>query len=550
MTATSTVLAPAEPRRASRPGPRRRAGRLGRDLAVVGLPGLLALVLCAVGITARSIGFDEAASVTIASQHGSALWRAIAHDGGNMSGYYLLLHVVIGTFGHGLLAVRAPSAIAAAVSVGLTAALARRLFDHRVALIAGTLAAVSLPLVFWGQSARGYAPMVALVAGSFLAFVALAEGAHSRSPAAWMAYFVCTTLAIYAGFVAVLVVPAQLLALVLWRRRAALPVISALALSATCCAPLVVLAATRGPGQLFWVPRPTPAAERQVLEAVTSAGLQPSFPAGASTIALVCLTVGVLLPYGLVCLRRRPGRWHGLLFAWLVVPLALAWLESLVGQPVFLPRNLLIVLPAVAVLLALAVTDLASAATDRASATDRAPAADRASAPAEVGRRSAGWLLLGALLALRALPLADAYGVSPENWRAAAAHVLTRAAAGDCIAFYPSDTRMAFAYYVGSPAGAPRSILPAAAWDRPRPYVEDYATIAPALLQRLPAACPRLWLVSSHAGQPDGPAGSRANLARLRALRAALGSEYPRAATSRFGSAAVITVELFSASGP
>jgi hypothetical protein len=57
-----------------------------RDWGTIALPSVLAAVLCFHGITSRSLGFDEGATVAIASQHGSALGSAIAHDGGNMSG--------------------------------------------------------------------------------------------------------------------------------------------------------------------------------------------------------------------------------------------------------------------------------------------------------------------------------------------------------------------------------------------------------------------------------------------------------------------------------
>ena len=66
----------------------------------------------------RSLWLDEAASVAIASQHGGALWHAIAHDGGNMLAYYLLLHALIGLFGTAPAAIRLVSVIATAATVG------------------------------------------------------------------------------------------------------------------------------------------------------------------------------------------------------------------------------------------------------------------------------------------------------------------------------------------------------------------------------------------------------------------------------------------------
>ena len=122
------------------------------DLLTVVLPTVLALVLAAVELTVRSLWIDEAASVAIASQHGSALWHAIAHDGGNMVAFYLLLHVLIGWFGDGEAVIRIPSVIATGASVAAVGVLGLRLFDRRVALAAALLAAVSLPLVYWGRT--------------------------------------------------------------------------------------------------------------------------------------------------------------------------------------------------------------------------------------------------------------------------------------------------------------------------------------------------------------------------------------------------------------
>ncbi len=70
---------------------------------------------------------------------------------------------------------RLPSAIGAIAAVALVACLARRLWDRWTGAVAGLLAAVSLTLVYWGQNARGYALMIALIAGSFLALLWLLD---------------------------------------------------------------------------------------------------------------------------------------------------------------------------------------------------------------------------------------------------------------------------------------------------------------------------------------------------------------------------------------
>ncbi len=287
------------------------------DVLVVGAPAALAAALCVIQITGRSLGFDEAATVAIAARHGAALSSAIAHDGGNMSGYYVLLHVLVGLFGNGVLVLRLPSLVGAAAAAGLTSVFALRLFDRRVALAAGILTAVSLPLVFWGQSARSYALLVALGAASFVAFAALLESPRPRT--VWVAYVLCTALALYASLMAVLVIAAQLVVLA-WHRRRVRAVGGAVLAIVVCAVPLIILAARRGSGQLFWVPRPNLAAVKQVLKALTSAGLEPSFHATATTYALLGLTIALLVGAAGVIVARRLAQGPALVLSWLLVP--------------------------------------------------------------------------------------------------------------------------------------------------------------------------------------------------------------------------------------
>ena len=477
----------------SRPG--RERERL-LDVAVVALP---------FEITDRSLWLDEAASVAIASQHGIALWHAMEHDGGNMLAYYALLHVVLKLFGDGALAIRFASALATAATVALVSLLARRLFDRRVALAAGLLTAVSVALVYWGQDARSYALMTTFVTASFLAFVALVDPASGARPSrwAWLAYVASIVLAAYMSFEALLIVPAQLLSLVWLRRRPLRPVISAVAVAGVCCLPLLVLAHRRGSSQLFWVPKPNLTQLHQMLEALLSAGLQPNFHLTTTGTALLGLSAALVLAAAAGVVRR--ASWpQVLVLCWLVVPVGLSVLESFL---------------------------LAWGAMDH-----RVP-------------RPLGVVAVGVVLALRFLQLAPSYGVSPENWRAASAHVLATARPGDCIAFYPSDGREAFSYYIGtggpSAARAPRSVLPAVPWREVKPFVEDYATLSGSALSRIEASCPRLWFVSSHRGVKNGPSASRSDYARYVALLGSLTRRYARGLTVTYGWASPVRVELF-----
>jgi mannosyltransferase len=511
------------------------------DAAVVAVPALLAAALCLFDITTRSLGFDESATASIVVEHGAALGHAIAHDGGNMSGYYVLMHALVSLFGRGILILRLPSAIAIAAAAALSALLGLRLFDRRAALVAGLLTAISVSLVFWGQGARSYALLVAFSCASFLAFIALVDindelragGARKVHWQGWVAYVVFTALALYMSLMAALVVVAQVVTFAWWWRRRGWTILSAVAAIGVLSIPLALLAAGRGSGQVSWVSRPKFVDVQQVLEAITGAGLQPSIHATATTSALLWLTVAGLVAIVAVVVLSWRGReaWRttfgpSLLLSWLVVPLAFAWIESLVAQPLFLPRNLLYGVPAAALLLAWGLTR----------------------------RRVAPMLGVGAvalLIALRALQVAPSYGVSPEDWRGATAFVLRQAHSGDCTVFYPADGRMAFQYYVPSrlastaQSGAlPRPVLPKTPWSEVRTYVEDYAAPSSAAIAHMPSTCPRVWFISTHPGRPRGSPVARADYRRYIRLRAALQAAYSGHRVRYFGYASPVRVEL------
>jgi mannosyltransferase len=500
------------------------------DVAAVAVPAALAAVLCLIDLTRRSIGFDEAATAAIAAQHGHALASAIARDGGNMSAYYVLMHVLTAWFGSGTLVLRLPSVLSITATAALVPLIGLRLFDRRTAFVAGLLTAVSMPLVFWGQDARAYAPMVALVTGSMFGFAWFVEGEGGRPALA--AYFACTTLAAFCSFVAVLAIPVQLVMLY-WRRSAVRPVLVSLAASVVCWIPLIVLAIRRGQSQIFWVPHVSLRVEKQVLESLTSAGLEPTFHTSATMWALMAVTVvGVLAVAVLHIVRasrpalRETALWgQRLVLLWVAAPVALAFVESLVAQPTFTQRNLLMCVPAVALVLAIGITDR------------RLPPV-------------ATWGALALLIVLRAIALVPTYAASPEDWQRASSYVLANAQPDDCVAFYPQDARMAFEYYIGRDgpvtiALAPRSVLPVVRWGVAKPFVEQYQTLSETQIAAIRKSCPRLWLVASHQGQGGGPsAESRRHWTQYKALLAELEGAYGQDSSTAFGYAATIYVDL------
>ena len=264
--------------------------------------------------------------------------------------------------------------------------------------------------------------------------------------------------------------------------------------------PLLVLAAQRGSGQLFWVmPISWPIAQQAVV-ALLSAGMPPNFHYTSTTV--VAETVTAVAVAG----RDRAGRTRGApggapaavraaaagpLLG--VVPTVVALVLYAAGEPIELPRVTILVMPALALLLAWMLLQAGLAP-------------------------SLGLWLCAALLVLRLAQLLPSYGVSSEPWNAVTAYVAAATPANQpaCIVFYPQDGREPFDYYLrelgqtrGNPAPNLRPILPSVAWTRVRPFVEVYGTLDAigARPPRIASECPRLWLIASSRG-PGGRDGS------------------------------------------
>ncbi len=516
------------------------------DLIPIVVAAGVGTLLAAIELGTRSLWLDEGSTFAIVSQHGAALWHGIAHDGGNMLLYYLVMHVIVAWFGAAAWVMRLPSVIATAATGGLVAATALRLFpgNRRLATAAGLLAVVSLPLVFWGQNARGYAWLVTLSVGSFLAFIAILETPPERAPsrAAIAGYILTTLAALYVGYDAALLIPAQLALLLLFRDRARL-VIGCLALVAVLCVPLLVLAAERGSGQLFWVRPLSWQIAGQATLTLFSAALPPNFHRTATTVPTV-IVVGLAVTAGLIvggraafaALRNGRGResWQILLvLSWVLVPTVLTLIVYAAGEPIELWRVAILGMPALALLMAWVLL--------RPEVTP-----------------ALGVAGVAVLLALRLLQVIPSYGVSSEPWNAAAAYVLKSSSAerAPCVASYPQDGREPFDYYLlrtaGSGGGAAggatsglRPVLPMLPWRTVRPYVEVYGTLDAGQSARIARQCHSLWLVASHEGQADGTHQSLVNITRYRRLESELRALYPRVSMRTFGWASVIHVTRF-----
>ncbi len=454
---------------------------------------VLASSVAMVKLGERSLWGDEAFSVAVARAPAGEFWRVLAEGQANMALYYLLLRPWIG-FGISEATVRLLSVVAATASVGVVYALAARLFDRRTAAMAAVIVAVNGFFVRYAQEARSYALVVLLVCLATYLLVRLHQENGSSATAA--AYVVVTALSVYAHFFAAFVVAAHGVAMVLAGagRELRRQILLTLAVGVL-CAPLGLFIVTEDEGQISHIRRSGIADVVRVLREL----------AGGSRILLV---VFGLLGMGFLVLawrrggpgRTRTAQWPWVLaLAWLAVPVAGAFVVSFV-KPMFVPRYLIVALPALGLIAARALAALPP---------------------------RAGLAGLGALAAVNVLNLPyRSPSYEYEDFRNLSSYVLAGAEPGDGIVFYRPSRRIPFEYYRergGRTAAPGESVHPAATWGR-FDLIDDYraTTAPPRLLDRLEAAAGqrRLWVVLSDPANETQPAKRQAR----RAILAAIGS--------------------------
>lgn len=472
-----------------------------------------AIVLDSYHLGSPSIWGDEGDSISIASQHGTALLRAMAHDGGNFAFYYFVLHILISVFGTGTATLRFFSVFCAGACVPLAYALATLLVGRRCGVMSAALTVVTLPLIYWAQQIRGYTLVTALVTGSAIALViALRDGGWRAF--AW--FGVLSVLSCYTELLAGLVIMVQFVVLALtpairayWRRWAVTGILIVIGL-----VPLVFMAKARGSRQLFWLGPPKPKQMREVVGFLASARVAGIVTPSSNllielTKLLVFLAIAVALLRSLYRWRLYPLRVALLGGLWLVVPVSFAYSFSIHITPIFLDRYFVLCLPALTLLMAYALSALPFA--------------------------TIGWIGCGVIIGLRAQQVGLTYNFPIDNWRAATTAVVDASRSGDCVAFYFNDGFVDFAYYLEHPPAGMRhpapllhSVLPALSFGAPghptgigsyRAIVESYQSLSLTQIRQTTKSCPELFLISNHDGHNSATSGAREVWARLVRMR-------------------------------
>jgi 4-amino-4-deoxy-L-arabinose transferase-like glycosyltransferase len=491
----------------------RRRAAAGWLTPAVGVAALVVTVLLGLGlrllwIDAKSLWYDEAASLYFAGQPLPDLVRLTIVRDTPPPLYYLTLHGWMRLFGDGVAAVRGLSALAGVLCLPLLYLLARALTDRATALAATALLAVSPFHIWYAQETRMYALLTLTGLASTLALVRLIQ---QPGWGRWFIYVAATGAMLWVHYLALFTLVAQALVLLAltWRgqpaagaRRWLWTAAPAAALTLLPWMPaFAIQSQTYG---RFWIPLASPEdLERALWE--FSAYHAPYWRLPGDRPGLVALGFLALAIAGGVLLRR-----HGRL-AWLLpvtlalVPLALAYLVGSV-RPLFLSRTLILVTPFYLLLIAAGLVELTRLGWRRMAAGGSG--GQPGGARALVAR---GWLVALAGLGLlwvvgwTTLSLHHLYRNAPkEPWNEAARLVAEQAGPDDLLVFHSAPSQWPFTYYFARLGhalpmrGVPRDV------DQPAGALETPVTAADiAALEPLLAGDRPVWLVLSHDGFND-----------------------------------------------
>jgi mannosyltransferase len=388
-----------------------------------------------VRLGAKPFWFDECFSAELARISWANFLRLLWWREANMSLYYLLLRMWLAGAPFSAQSesfIRGLSVVFSAATVPAIYWLGKLLFDRRVGLVAAALFTFNIYSIRYSQEARSYALFVLLTtlsSGFLIAFLRNPTSRHRK------AYVVCSILAMYAHFYAILLLAAHWIALRALRGprtddkkfvtsapdfhelSRAWRIISISAL------PLLIFVAKTGAGPIRWIPRPS----------LLDLGRFALYFTNGLPLVYGCACLVSLIPVRKNVLSRGQG-WEGwrtqFLFVWLLFPILLTVALSF-ARPVFLPRYMIFCLPALVILVAAGLISIRP-----------------------------GWLsipltFLVLLLSTYSVPLVYNHDFDDERDAAdaATAFILDHAQPGDAIVLHIAETRVPYEFFRSLSAG-------------------------------------------------------------------------------------------------
>lgn len=383
---------------------------------------VLAAALRVFHLGARSLNLDEGFSIFLARASVSEFWSFVRLGEFNMVLYYSLLRGVSGVASTEA-AYRSLSAFFGIITIPVLYMLGRRLYGPVAGLTAALLFAIHPYAIAISQLARSYALVVLLAGLSSWLLLTFLERPSWRTAFGYAAFTAC---AVYSHIFALLLIAAQLVWLLVFRReRLSVIVAAAFGTLLLLLLPMFFLIARANGSGLAWVAPLSLAQIRYVLYALT-------LSRGRSLLYVLVWGIALFAAH-----RDRTGESRSndsLVILWLTLPPAITILASLL-KPLLVERYLAICLPAAVLLAVRGLLYLA--------AYVRAVA-----------------VVLFVLIMLYSVGSIRFYFRHPnygENWRAVIEHVLSNASPGDDIVVDPY-TRFTFDYYARRRSSSAREV--------------------------------------------------------------------------------------------
>jgi mannosyltransferase len=348
-----------------------RTSRAFAPLAI----GALALLVTGALSWIPSPWYDEAATISATTRSLPQLLLMLQNVDAVHGAYYLVMHAWFDLVGYSPFTLRLPSTIATAATASLLVVLTRRLASNRTAVVAG-LVFVLMPRVTWmATEGRSYAFTALLAVLLTLGFVVASSWSGRDRRQRILIWSVYGLLAALAGavfiYLSLLVLAHGMSAALLWwARRGDRPPARILArrtllgwtmAAAASGATLVSLAVDEAAQsrQVDWL---QPLAVSTINDVFTGQFFLGSRP--FAIVAWIAFGVGAAVLVRRVLHSRRTGaraggaaaRLAAITLPWMLVPTLALLAESAVGTPLYSPRYLTFAAPAVAIVVAVALT--------------------------------------------------------------------------------------------------------------------------------------------------------------------------------------------------
>jgi mannosyltransferase len=309
-----------------------------------------------------SFWYDEAATISASySRSLRQLWAMLGNVDAVEGLYYVFMHGWFTMFPPTEFWSRAPSGLAIGGAAAGVVVLGKQFSSRTVALASGVVCAI-LPRATWaGIEARPYA--LSMMAAVWLT-VLLVRATRRDNAWVWLCYGLALAVSILLDVYLVLLSPAYVVFICVFRRSRTVVLRFALASVLAGCALTPFLIAAIGQAhQISWV---APIAHRTIEDVAMQQYFERS-PPFAILSALIVATAIILWLLTSAHLVEGDRQLLTLAIGWLVVPTAVIVIWSALVHPVYTPRYLCFTAPAMALVLgvcigALAVTRWAAAA--------------------------------------------------------------------------------------------------------------------------------------------------------------------------------------------